>query len=93
MEPRPYQKLTAMYFSSPSWLWYPLLVSVSSTGYGLQEAYDFTYHFLPAVGAGIKYGSLLLDAPFEANPLLALIIVGAPPISFAAYLLLGQRRE
>lgn len=46
-----------------------------------------------ALGAGIKYGSLLLDAPFEANPLLALIIVGAPPISFAAYLLLGQRRE
>ena len=40
-----------------------------------------------AVGGIIKYGSLWLDAPFEADPRLALALVFAPPLSYAAYLL------
>ena len=41
------------------------------------------------VGAGaaaVKYGSLLLDAPFQRNLALGLSIIAAPCIAFAVYL-------
>ncbi|GAB4820371.1 hypothetical protein N2152v2_007417 [Parachlorella kessleri] len=41
-------------------------------------------------GAAIKYGSLLLDAPFQHDPVLALTIMVTPPTLYAAYLLWRQ---
>lgn len=37
--------------------------------------------------AAIKYGSLLLDAPFDANWALALLLVFGPPAGYALFLL------
>jgi hypothetical protein len=48
---------------------------------------------LCAVGGFIKYGSLLLDAPFEHNPVLALAMVFTPPTTYALYLLWRQQQE
>ncbi len=47
------------------------------------------------LGATIKYGSLWIDAPFDADPLLALALVFVPPLCYAAYILLfrQQRRQ
>lgn len=46
---------------------------------------------LPAAGAAaIKYGSLLIDVPFEAPPGVALALVLGTPLAYAAMLLLRQ---
>ena len=46
----------------------------------------------PSPGAAvIKYGSLLTDVPFNANAALALLMVAAPPVVYAA--LLAQRGQ
>jgi hypothetical protein len=41
----------------------------------------------PAVGAAIKYGSLLVELPHRPNAAVALALVFGPPIAYAAWLL------
>lgn len=48
---------------------------------------------MPAGGALIKYGSLLSDVAFDANSLLAALLVALPPASYAVYMLLASRDE
>ena len=38
-------------------------------------------------GAAVKFGSLLIDAPFHPDGALAVAVVAAPPAAFAAFLL------
>lgn len=53
-----------------------------------------TSHQHPPADTGaavIKYGSLLTDIPFDANAALALLMVAAPPVAYAA--LLARRSQ
>ena len=44
-----------------------------------------------AGAAAVKYGSLLLDAPFQPNLALALTIVASPVAAYSLFLLLKSR--
>jgi hypothetical protein len=46
---------------------------------------------LPPGGALIKYGSLLLDVPFQPNPVLAVAVVLGVPGAFAVKILTTGR--
>jgi hypothetical protein len=45
-------------------------------------------------GAFIKYGSLLIDTPFQPSPLLAVSVVLGTPMAYSIYFLTqGQQQQ
>jgi hypothetical protein len=45
-------------------------------------------------GAFIKYGSLLIDTPFQPNPVLAVSIILGTPLAYSIYFLTqGQQQQ